>query len=318
MHKMKYVQFGMTDLQVSAVALGCMSLTEETVEQGKATVLRAFELGINFFDTADIYSRGQSEVILGEALREGKIPREKTVIASKCGIIFQDMNEAYNYKAYDLSCDYIKESCEASLLRLGFDYIDFYQPHRIDYLTHPEETACALEELKAEGKIRHAGISNYTSDEIRALSNYTRLESLQTQFSLLHIEPLETGLASVCLEKKMSTLCWSPLHKGILTGKKSLPHNDWQSQREVGIVAQVQPFAEKYGVTLGQLSLSWLMHLPGPVIPLVGTANPDHIAEATAAVNITLARDDWYELMVIARGRPMPWGQRPYVYVKER
>jgi len=318
MAKMKYVPFGKTDLQVSAVALGCMSLTPETVEPGKATVLRAFELGINFFDTADIYSRGQSEVILGEALREGKIPREEMVIASKCGIIFQGMNEAYNYKAYDISYDYIKESCENSLKLLGCDYIDLYQLHRIDYLTHPEETARALEELKTEGKIRHAGISNYTSDEIRALSTYTRLESLQTQFSLLHIEPLETGLAAVCLEKKMGTLCWSPLHRGILTGTKSLPHSDWQLQREVGIVAQLQPFAEKYDVTLGQLSLAWLMHLPGPVIPLVGTANPDHIAEATAAINITLARDDWYELMVIARGRPMPWGQRPYVYVKER
>ena len=315
---MRYVRIGTTDLQVSAVAFGCMSLTPETAEPGKAAVLRALELGINLFDTADVYSRGQSEVILGEALREGRIAREEVVIASKCGIIFQGMNEAYTYKAYDLSPNYIKASCDASLKRLGVDYIDLYQPHRIDYLAHPEETARALEDLKAEGKIRHVGVSNYTIDEIRALSAYVRVESLQTQFSLLHLEPLETGLASVCLEKKMSILCWSPSHKGVLTGKKAVPHNDWRRQREAGVVSQLRPFAEKYSVTVAQLPLAWLMQLPGSVIPLVGTANADHIAEAAAAININLARDDWYELMVIARGRPMPWGQRPYVYLKER
>jgi aryl-alcohol dehydrogenase-like predicted oxidoreductase len=145
-----------------------------------------------------------------------------------------------------------------------------------------------------------------------------RLESLQTQFSLLHLEPFETGLAAVCMEKGMAILPWSPLHKAVLTGARSLSHEDWKLQREAGVVAQLKSFAEAYGVSLGQLSLAWLMQQPGPVIPLVGTANPAHIAEAAGAVGVTLDRDDWYELMVIARGRPMPWGRRPYVYVKER
>jgi aryl-alcohol dehydrogenase-like predicted oxidoreductase len=315
---MKMIQLGTTDLQVSAVAFGCMSLTREREAASKAAVWRAFELGLNFFDTADVYGRGISEEILGEALREGKIRREDVVIASKCGIVFQGMNPAYAYKAYDLSPAYIKASCEASLKRLGTDYLDLYQPHRVDYLTHPEEIARALEDLQAAGKIRHVGVSNHTADEIRALAAYTRLETLQTQFSLLHLEPLETGLTAVCLEKRMNILCWSPLHKAVLTGKTSLSHSDWQQQREAGVVAQLQPFAQQYGVTVGQLALAWLMQLPGGVIPLVGTASANHIAEAAAAVNITLARDDWYELMVIARGRPMPWGQRPYVYAKER
>ncbi len=315
---MKYLQLGSTDLQVSAIAYGCMSLTPDKKEQGKAAVLRAFELGINFFDGADIYSNGQSEVIFGEALREGNIPREEVIITSKCSIILPGMNPDYTYKAYNLSPAYIKASCEASLKCLGVDYIDLYQPHRIDYLTHPEETARALEDLKAEGKIRHAGVSNYTVDEIRALATYVQLESLQTQFSLLHLEPLETGLFSVCLEKKLNILCWSPIHQGTLTGKKTLPHDDWRKQREAGVVAQLQPFAKKYSVSVSQLSLAWLMQLPGGVIPLVGTANAEHIAEAAGAVDITLARDEWYELMVIARGRSMPWGQPPYAYLKER
>ncbi|MBC7236581.1 MAG: aldo/keto reductase [Chloroflexi bacterium] len=315
---MRYVPLGRTGIEVSALAMGCMSLHAETAEAGKAVVRRAYELGITFFDTADVYAHGQSEIILGQALREAGIPREKVVIATKCGIIFQGMDPNYAYKAYDLSPAYLKASCEASLKRLGMDYIDLYQPHRIDYLTHPEETARALEDLRAEGKIRHVGVSNYTPDEIRALSAYMPLASLQTQFSLLHLEPLETGLYAVCQEKGMAILCWSPQHRGVLAGARNLPHDDWQLQREAGVVAQLRAFAQEYGVSLAQLSLAWLMQQPGPVIPLVGTANPKHIAEAAGAVDLVLERDDWYELMVIARGRPMPWGQRPYVYVKER
>lgn len=314
---MKTVQLGNTDLEVSVLALGCMSLTPEKEAQSIATVQRAFELGINFFDTADIYGRGQSELILGKALREGSIPRDKIIIASKCAIVFTGMNPDYTYKAYDLSASYIKASCEASLKRLGVETIDLYQLHRIDYLTHPEETSRALEDLKAAGKIRHIGVSNYTVDEIRAISAYVRIESLQTSFSMLQLEPLETGLASVCLEKKMNIMAYSPLLRGVLAGGRVLEHSNWQQQREAGVLAQIQPFADQYALTTGQLSLAWLMQLPGGVIPLVGTANPAHIAEAAAAVGATLDRDDWYELMVIARGRPMPWRQRPFAYLKE-
>ncbi|MBI91927.1 MAG: hypothetical protein CME05_01785 [Gemmatimonadaceae bacterium] len=315
---MRTVQLGSTDLHVSAIAYGGMSLTGDRAEEGIAAVAAAFEQGINFFDTADVYGRGEAESILGRALKEAGINRHDVVIASKCGIVFQGMEPAYDYKAYDLSADYLIKSCEASLERLGVDYLDLYQPHRVDYLTHPEETAAALEKLQADGKIRHAGVSNHTADEIRALSAYTRIESLQTQFSLLHLEPLETGLSAVCFEQQMSILCWSPLQRGALTGMRTFDHGDWQQQREAGVVAQIETMAQALGVTAGQLSLAWLMQLPGGVIPLVGTANADHITEAIQAADISLARDDWYELMVIGRGRPMPWGQRPFTYTKER
>ena len=315
---MRTVPLGQTDLQVAPIAYGCMSLTADRRDEGYQAVARAIELGINFFDTADVYGRGDSEVILGEALRRAAVPRDQVVIASKCGIVFQGMEPNYTYKAYDLSADYIKRSCEASLQRLGVEYLDLYQPHRIDYLTHPDETARALDDLIREGKVRHVGVSNYTVDEIRALSAAIRVESLQTQFSLLHLEPLETGLSAVCAEKHMAILCYSPLHKAVLTGKIKLPHENWQLQREAGIVAQLSELAAGYGVSLTQFVLAWLLQLPGSVIPLVGTANVDHIAEAAAAVDVTIPRDDWYEMLVIGRGRPMPWGQRPYFYTKER
>ncbi len=232
---MRTVRLGSTDLEVSAIAYGGMSLTEERAGDGKAAVARALELGVNFFDTADVYGDGEAETLLGEALREAGVDREQVVIASKCGIVFPGMEPAYERKAYDLSPDYLKASCEASLQRLGMEYLDLYQPHRIDYLTHPQETARALQDLQAEGKIRHAGVSNHTVDEIRALSAYTRIESLQTQFSLLHLEPLETGLAAVCHEKKMSVLCFSPLHRGVLTANSAFDHGSWQQQREAGV-----------------------------------------------------------------------------------
>ncbi len=315
---MRTIQLGSTDLEVSAIAYGGMSLTADRADEGKAAVATAFEQGVTFFDTADVYGKGEAETILGQALKEAAIAREDVVIASKCGIVFQGMEPAYQHKAYDLSKDYLIKSCEASLDRLGVDYLDLYQPHRVDYLTHPEETAAGLEQLQADGKIRHAGVSNHSADEIRALSAYTRLESLQTQFSLLHLEPLETGLTAVCCEQQMSVLCWSPLHKGALAGGKSFAHGDWQQQREAGVAAQVGVMADALGVTSGQLALAWLMQLPGGVIPLVGTADSNHITEAIQAAEISLARDDWYELMVIGRGRPMPWQQRPFTYMKER
>ena len=314
---MKTVELGTTGQQVSAIALGCMSLTHANESESHATVKRAYELGINFYDTADVYTNGESEEVLGAALKAAGIAREDVVIASKCGIVFPGMVAGYEHKAYDLSAGYLKESVEKSLKRIDTEYIDLFQPHRIDYLTHPEETARAFEELKAEGKVRHVGVSNYTADEIRMLAGYVRLEALQTQFSLLHLEPIATGLTAVCAEKKMNVLCWSPNHRGVLAGKASA-RDDWQEQREGGAAAQVKAFADQYGWTMSQVALAWLMQLPGGVIPLVGTANADHLEEAVGAVGKTLDRDDWYELMVIARGRPMPWGQRPYVYTKER
>ena len=314
---MRKTKLGSTDLEVSAIAYGGMSLTGDRAVEGERAVARAWELGVTLYDTADVYGGGESERLLGEALRAAAIPRDQVIVASKCGIVFEGMVDGYDYKAYDLSRDYLKRSCEASLQRLGMDYIDLYQPHRVDYLAHPEETAQALEELKTEGKIRYAGVSNHTTDEIRALTAHTRLESLQTQFSLLHLEPLETGLTAVCLEKRMSILCWSPLHGGAIA-RGVFGHGDWQQQREAGVVAQLESFAAALGVTRKQLALAWLMQLPGGVIPLVGTANADHVAEAAAATQVTLRRDQWYELMVIGRGRPMPWRQQPYAYLKER
>lgn len=295
-----------------------MSLTPERKAEGIRAIHGAIDAGISFFDTADVYSDGDSERILGEALKESGIMRDKIIVATKCSIVFPGMVPDYTYKAYDASEKYIKESCELSLKRLNTDRIDLYQIHRIDYLTHPEETAQALEHLKSEGKIRFAGVSNYTLPELNALRKYLRFESFQTPFSLLDIEPLDEGFHAICLEDKMTLLAYSPLAGSALTGTKQFLHSEWQQQRDAGVLAQLQPFADRYNLSTGQLSLSWLLQMPGGIVPLVGTANVDHIIEAISASEVTLKRDDWYEMLVIARGRPMPWRQRPYFYLKDK
>ena len=309
---------GTTSLGISKIGFGCMSLTPEKEAEGRRAVCGAVEAGINFFDTADVYASGESERILGRALHDCSVSRDDVVIATKCSIVFPGMVPQYTYKAYDASENYIRAACEQYLKRLNTDYIDLFQVHRIDYLTHPEETAQALEKLQREGKIRHAGVSNYSLPEIRALATYICLESLQTPFSLLNLEPLEVGYQAICLEKSMTLLAYSPLARAALTGTKEFPHSDWQGQRDAGVVVQLRRFADEYNLTVGQLSLAWLLQMPGGVIPLVGTANDAHIREAAAAAEVTLARDDWYEMLVIGRGRPMPWRQKPYFYLKDK
>lgn len=315
---MKYVEFGRTGERVSQIAFGAMGLTEQRAEEGKRAVARAYECGVTLFDTAEMYGFGTSERLLGQAIREAGIPRQKVWIASKCGILFPGRNSTMPYKCYDLSAERIRKSVDESLRNLGTEYIDLYQPHRIDYLAHPRETGAALAELKAAGKIRHVGVSNYTADEIRALAAHMRVESLQTRFSLLHVEPLESPLLACCQELDMAMLCYSPLGAGVLSGAKPLPHSDWRAQLAEGIVRQLEGMAREVGCTLPALALAWLMALPGGVIPIVGMTNPAHVEQAVAACDVALGRAQWYECLVIARGRPVPWHQLPLAYLKDK
>jgi aryl-alcohol dehydrogenase-like predicted oxidoreductase len=302
---MEFTTLGITEQKISRIAYGGMSLRQESREDGKKAVHRALELGVNFFDTADIYGGGASEEILGEALREAKVKREDVVIASKCSVCPPNDRNGYRYKAFDLSADHIVRSCEASLKRLDMDYIDLYQPHRVDHLAHPDETAAALDRLRGQCKIRMAGVSNYNVHQIRALGRFTRLDSLQVEFNILHHDPLENGQHSICMETDMRLLCWSPVAKGLLTDAVRHVHDERRQRRE-GQRAQIAAMAQELGVSTTQAALAWLLHLPGGIVPLVGTKNPDHIEEAVKALDVKLPRDVWYELLVIGRGQPMP------------
>jgi aryl-alcohol dehydrogenase-like predicted oxidoreductase len=297
----------------STLAFGCMSLSETKRDASLQTVARAYELGIRVFDNADIYPRGnpygESESLLGDALRQTGVPRESVVLTSKSGICLPAGMPEYTYKAYDNSAAYLKRQVEGALTRLQTDYIDIWFIHRIDYLTHPSEIAETVDTLKQEGKIRALGASNYTVDELRALQAHTPVDAVQVGFSLFNTTPLRNGVHAFCTQTGIPLLAYSPLAGGALAGRPA-SHQDWRQQRQLGALRQIAAIASQYDTTPSVLALAWLMQLPGPVLPLAGSANPDHIAEAAGAVSLRIRRDHWYELYAIGLGHSLPLGDR--------
>ena len=308
---------GQRGFEVSRIAMGCMGLAgtwnpadvgPENRRKAIASVEAALSLGINFFDHADIYGGTACESIFKDCLEALKPARESIYIATKVGI-----RSGY----YDHSPDYIRSSVEGSLRRLGIDYIDLYQLHRPDPLSHPGETAEVLDQLVAEGKIRDIGVSNYYPNQTNALSSYLEspLISNQFEFSLLHLEPLYEGregqggdgVIDHCLENEITPLAYSPVGRGWLTGRREIPADHAGKERFERVVAALRGMSAQYsGATPTQLSLAWILAHPAGIIPLVGSNNPEHLREAAAAVEIELSRIDWYKLWVASRGVGVP------------
>jgi predicted oxidoreductase len=308
---------GQNEFPVSRIALGCMGLAgtwnpaevgEENRRKAIASVQAALEVGINFFDHADIYGGTACESIFKDCLEALKPERESLYIATKVGI-----RAGY----YDHSPDYIRESVEGSLRRLGIEYIDLYQLHRPDPLSHPGETAEALDELMEEGKILDVGVSNYYPNQTNALLAYleTSIVTNQIEFSLLHLEPLYEGregqggdgVLDHCLEQEITPLAYSPVGRGWLSGRREVPADNPQKERIDRVLTVLRELGPEYnGATPTQLALAWLLQHPAQIIPLVGSNNPEHIREAAGAVGIELSRTDWYKLWVASRGARVP------------
>jgi predicted oxidoreductase len=308
---------GQHDFDVSRIALGCMGLAgtwnpadvgEEHRRKAIASVEAALAAGINFFDHADIYGGTACESIFKDCLQALNPDRESLFIATKVGI-----RSGY----YDHSPDYIRESVEGSLRRLGIDYIDLYQLHRPDPLSHPGETAEALDELMEEGKIRDVGVSNYYPNQTNALSAYLEMPLVtnQFEFSLLHLAPLYEGregqggdgVLDHCLEHEITPLAYSPVGRGWLAGRREIPADHPQKERFERVLAALRGLADRYsGATPTQLALAWILNHPAGIIPLVGSNNPEHIREAAGATEIELSRTDWYKLWVASRGANVP------------
>jgi predicted oxidoreductase len=296
---------------VSRIALGCMGLSgtrnpAAITQDHRSAAIRAFEAaldsGITLFDHADIYGGGGSEEIFRDCLAAVPDARQRIVIATKGGI-----RAGY----YDLSAHYITGCVEQSLARLGIEYIDLYQLHRPDPLTHPGETADALNDLLRRGLIRSVGVSNYYPEQVRALQHYldTPLRSNQIEVSLIRLDPIYEGIdggdgtLDQCMAMGMTPLAWAPLGGGgVLSG----------SRRGVGtarlerVRAALVEIAPIYGATPAQTALAWLLAHPAGILPLVGSTNAGHIREAAAAAKLTISREDWYRLWVAARGDAVP------------
>ena len=309
---MEYVNLGRTGLKVSRICLGTMTYG---TSQWRAWVLdkdaswpfykRAIELGINFFDTADMYSLGVSEEITGSALRE-YTRREEVVIATK---VFYPMGKSPNQRG--LSRLHILQAIDDSLRRLGTDYVDLYQIHRYDPQTPIEETLEALHDVVKAGKARYIGASSmYAWQFARALylsekHGWTRFVSMQNHYNLVYREE-EREMLPLCLEEGIGVIPWSPLARGFLTGgRKREGYGDtkraqtddfaqsmYYQEADFEIAGRVAEQAGRRGVPPAQVALAWLLHQPGVTSPIIGASKMQHLEEAVGALEVHLSADE--------------------------
>jgi predicted oxidoreductase len=315
-----------TNLHVSRIAYGGMNLggnwsdkSPTTEEKNKAARLieTALEQGINYFDHADIYTRGKSESVFGEILAASPGLRESIIIQSKCGILFADDPLPGLPGRYDFGYAHILLSVEDSLHRLQTDYLDILLLHRPDPLADPVEVARAFDELHQSGKVHYFGVSNHTAGQIALLQKYVRQPLIvnQVELNLLHSGLITEGIFAnqdgVPYTAVMGTLDYCRLH-GIMiqawspvAGGKLFNH-----PLEAGNVSQtaelVAKLAADRGTTKEAITLAWLLRHPANIQPIIGTTNRDRLIASCAADTVTISREEWYALLIAAQGKPVP------------
>ncbi len=300
------VKLGRSGLEVSPICYGSWQLSPRfwgdiPVEQAIEAVHRAFEMGVNFFDTADAYGDGLAEQVLGEAL--SPLPRDRIVVTSKVYHHFYPDGHRHP----DLSGKYIIEACENSLRRLKMDYIDLYQLHSFEPLTPMDETTEALEKLRQAGKIRCYGTSNFTVEQMRLARRFGDYATVQPRYSLLDRQ-IESDVLPYCAAEDIGVLVFSPLSRGLLTGKydgsetfTDLRANDphFAGQRFKVLAAAVRslaPIAEKYGMSIVQLVLAATLSHPYIHCAIVGVKTAAQIEETAGAMGKTIGREDYFAI----------------------
>jgi len=308
---------GTSSLRASRLAYGCWRLagtwdaaqvTPERQAHGRAAVLAAYEAGYTLFDHADIYCDGIAELIFGQALREAPEMRDQILIASKCGIRKAGEPEPRAPYRYDFSASHIIWSCEQSLARLGIETIDLYQLHRPDYLCDPEEVATAFSRLKADGKAREFGVSNFLPSQVVMLQRACpmRLVVNQIEVSLCHLEPFHDGTLDQCLAEHITPLAWSPLGGGRLASSAGIDMQDPLHARKLRLHETLEAVARDRGVSRVAVALAWLLKHPSNIVPIVGSTTPERIRDAVTAAEIALTREEWYRLLEAAYGQRLP------------
>ncbi len=299
------IALGASGLAVAPLGWGMWRFAGVDLASARARVDAALEIGCTLFDTADVYGHGPqggfgaAEELLGRVLRAEPSIRERIVLATKAGI--------RPPLPYDSSTAYLIQACEASLRRLGVEQIDLLQVHRPDVLAHPAEVATALDTLHRQGKIRAAGVSNYSAAQTRALLAHLTipLASLQPEFSALAIAPLEDGILDLALERGIAVLAWSPLAQGRL-GVVGNANGSAADPIATRVIAALDATAARMGIERVALAYSWIMAHPARPIPLIGTQSPAHIRALAAAYGVAWTRAEWYAVLAAARGAPLP------------
>jgi aryl-alcohol dehydrogenase-like predicted oxidoreductase len=308
---------GRTGPTVSAQGLGCMGMSfaygTPDHDEAVATIERALDLGVTFFDTADIYGFGHNEELVGKALA-GR--RDEVVLATKFGIYLNADDPSARGVRGD--ADYVRQACEASLGRLGLDHIDLYYQHRPDVTVPIEETVGAMAELVAAGKVRHLGLSEASIDTIRRAAAVHPIAALQTEWSLFSRD-IEDEIVPLCRELGIGLVPYSPLGRGLLTGTVSsldeLGDDDFRRtqprfqgdnlDRNLELVTVVRAIASDHGVTPAQVALAWLAAQGDDVVPIPGTKRRTYLEQNVAALDVTLTADDLARL-----GKLSPAGDR--------
>lgn len=305
-------QLGVSGIHISRIGLSGSQLTgivnpavygPEHVQNASDAIETALSAGISFFDLSDIAGGGTTERAFGEWLAGRPEVRDKITVATKAG---------KRQDTYDLSYSYLRSALDAALERLGLDTIDLYQLMRPDPLTHPSETARMLNEAIAAGKVRHVGVCNYFPEQVRALQRHLAVPLVSNQMrlnlcQLAHIYEGSfgdggSGILDQCMAMDMTPLANRPLAFGALSNSVHDPDNLLLSN----IRAVTARLAEKYNAAPAQIALAWLLAHPAGIVPLIASSSPAHIRVAAAAVTIKLAREEWYELWVAARGKQIP------------
>ncbi len=307
---MRYVKFGNTGLDVSVVCLGCMGLADPAggnhpwaigEEASREIFSAALEAGVNFFDTANVYSGGSSEEYLGRALRELGADREEIVIATK---LFMPMREGQN--AGGLSRKAVMTEIDNSLRRLGVDYVDVYQTHRWDYATPIEETVEALHDVVKAGKARYVGASSMWAWQfakalrVADLHGWTRFASMQDHYNLIYREE-EREMLPLCADEGVAVIPWSPLARGRLTrpwdaGTARAETDEFGKrlyrEEDRAIVERVIEVAGRLGAKPAQVALAWMLGKDVVTAPIVGATRVEHLTDAVDAVELELAAED--------------------------